>query len=74
LGGEIMTHTFEVMIADLNLIGEVGLNDSGMPEICTDEAINMSLSAYKTIGDFLSKCAGLSKKYGEITKIEIKKK
>jgi hypothetical protein len=69
-----MTHTFEIVVDDLNLMGEINLDSPGTPEISTNSAINMPLPSLKAIGSFLTKCAELYRDYGNITKLEIKKK
>lgn len=69
-----MTHTFEVEINGFNLDGEVDLNAVGVPEICTENPINLSLPKYKALGELLLFCFNLTKGFGEIQKIEITKK
>ncbi|MEE9356506.1 MAG: hypothetical protein V3U75_13025 [Methylococcaceae bacterium] len=69
-----MTHTFELILEDLSLQGEINFTGSGVPELSINSPINLSLSKYTRIGSFLSRCAELFKDYGEITKIEVRKK
>jgi hypothetical protein len=69
-----MTHTFEIICEQLTLQGEISFRDNMPCQITTDNPINLSLTKYKDVHDFLSCCNVLAKDYGEITKLEIVKK
>lgn len=67
------THTIEIILSDLNVIGELSFNGGGEPSISIP-GIDTTLSQYKAIYDLCMCAAKLSKHYGPMTKLEINKK
>jgi len=64
------THTYEIVVGNGKIEGEISFNGSGKPEYSTEDPIDMPLKESKCINMLFQRLAELNRICGSIEKVE----